>query len=70
MEILVVDGNSDDDTVAVVRDVQARHTEANLRLLENAKRIVATSLNIAIWAARGSVIVRMDSHSFPAQDCL
>ena len=68
MEILVIDGSSDDETVAMVRDFQAQHPEANLRLFDNVKRIVPTALNIGIGAAKGNVIVRMDGHSFPAHD--
>ena len=68
MEILIVDGDSDDDTVGVVRTVQAHHPDADVRILANARRIVPPALNIGIRAARGSVIVRMDGHSVPARD--
>jgi len=68
MEILVVDGQSDDATVEVVRGVQQRHPTADVRILENDRRIVPPALNIGIRAARGSVIVRMDGHSVPASD--
>jgi succinoglycan biosynthesis protein ExoA len=67
-EILVVDGHSSDGTRDVVRRVRARAGTHRIRLLENARRIVPTALNIAICAAAGEVIVRMDGHTVPADD--
>lgn len=68
MEVLVVDGRSDDATVDVVRHVQERHPDASLRVLDNPDRIVPPALNVGIRAARGEVVVRMDGHSVPAPD--
>lgn len=61
MEVLVVDGQSDDRTRHIVQDYARRHPV--VRLLSNPARIVPTALNVAIAAARGSVIVRMDAHN-------
>lgn len=60
LEILVVDGLSDDRTADVVRLIATRHP--NVHLLENPQRIVPAALNIGIRAARGDVVVRMDAH--------
>ena len=68
MEIVVVDGRSDDGTPDVVRGVQARHPTRALTLLDNPARIVPPALNLGIRAARGYIIVRMDGHSVPAGD--
>ena len=70
VEILVVDGCSDDDTRGVVERVQARHPEASLRLLSNPRRTVPPALNAGIREARGDVIVRMDAHALPTSDYL
>jgi glycosyltransferase involved in cell wall biosynthesis len=62
MEVLVVDGASDDDTVAVVQDVAARSPHVPVTVLSNPKRIVPTGMNIALARAKGDVIVRVDGH--------
>jgi len=67
-EVLVVDGESSDDSAAVVEAHGAR--DARVRLLRNPPRIVPTALNIAIRAARGDVICRIDGHTRVAPDYL
>jgi succinoglycan biosynthesis protein ExoA len=61
IEILVVDGASDDSTVDIVR-AKARD-DARIQLLTNAQEIIPISLNIAVRAARGQWLVRVDAHS-------
>ncbi len=50
MEIIVVDGMSTDDTQNIVRSFQSRH--ANLQLIDNPGKIVATGLNTAVAQAK------------------
>ncbi|HSA54784.1 MAG TPA: glycosyltransferase family 2 protein [Gemmatimonadaceae bacterium] len=61
LELIVVDGDSDDRT----RDIVARYAERhlNIQLLDNPRRIVPTALNIGIRAATGDVILRVDAHA-------
>lgn len=61
LEVLVVDGRSDDDTRAIVERYARRHQ--SLRLLDNPKRITPSALNTAIKAARGEIIARLDAHA-------
>ena len=61
IEILVVDGASDDSTADIVR-AMARD-DARINLLTNAQRVIPVSLNIAVRAATGQWLVRVDAHS-------
>ena len=60
LEILVVDGESDDRTRERVADLMTR--DPRVQLLRNPARHAATGLNAALQVARGDVIVRVDGH--------
>lgn len=60
LEVLVVDGRSDDSTRSILADYVARHPV--VRMLDNPRRIQPVALNIGIGAARGEILVRMDAH--------
>jgi len=66
LEVIVADGESDDGTRALIEDLATG--EPCLHLIDNPRRIVSTGLNAAILAARGEIIVRMDTHSVYAED--
>jgi cellulose synthase/poly-beta-1,6-N-acetylglucosamine synthase-like glycosyltransferase len=68
LEILVIDGMSEDGTRDIVREMIREHPERRLRLLDNPKRIVPPALNIGIQAAEGEIVIRMDGHTVPAPD--
>jgi glycosyltransferase involved in cell wall biosynthesis len=61
MEVLVVDGMSEDGTREVVQEMSVQHP--CIRLLDNPKRITPAALNVGIQNAQGEIIVRMDAHS-------
>jgi glycosyltransferase involved in cell wall biosynthesis len=61
LEVLVVDGMSEDGTRAIIERYTERHSR--VRLLHNAKRITPSALNIGISEARGAIIMRMDAHA-------
>jgi glycosyltransferase involved in cell wall biosynthesis len=61
LEVLVVDGMSEDRTRAIVEDYVARHDR--LKLLDNPRKITPTALNIGIAHAKGEIVMRMDAHS-------
>jgi glycosyltransferase involved in cell wall biosynthesis len=60
LEVLVVDGRSDDETRAIVQRYGRRHPW--IRLVDNPDRIVPSALNRGIAMATGGIIVRMDAH--------
>ncbi len=68
-EILLVDGGSTDETVALARDLAAE-LDLPLRVLTNPDRHIPHALNIGIEAATGRFIARLDGHSQPADDYL
>jgi succinoglycan biosynthesis protein ExoA len=61
VEFLIADGRSDDGT----REILDRRAavDPRLRVLDNVRRRIAPALNLAIRAARGEVVVRMDVHT-------
>ncbi|HCO94572.1 MAG TPA: glycosyltransferase family 2 protein [Phycisphaerales bacterium] len=60
MEILAVDGMSDDGT----REIVARLSRADgrVKMLDNPKRITPAAMNIGLKAARGDLFIRVDGH--------
>jgi succinoglycan biosynthesis protein ExoA len=59
-EIIVVDGESTDDTAWLVHNIAAKHPR--IRLLSNPKRLSSAARNIGIQHARGEVILVVDGH--------
>ena len=61
LELLVVDGQSDDGTIEIVREFCARHSW--IRLLTNPRRITPAGMNVGIRSAAGKIVIRMDAHT-------
>lgn len=61
LQIIVVDGGSTDDTVGIVEKHMAE--DSRIELLPNPRQIIPAALNLALAAARGPWLVRMDAHS-------
>jgi len=59
-EVIVVDGESTDDTPTLVGKFAEQHS--NVRLLRNPRRWSSAARNIGIRAARGDVVVIVDGH--------
>ena len=60
-ELLFVDGRSDDGSRAILEAVAA--ADPRVRVLDNPARRTPHALNLALRAARGRVIARMDAHA-------
>lgn len=61
LEVLFVDGMSNDCTREIVLHYAQQYTQ--IRLLDNPQRITPHALNIGIEHAKGDIIVRIDAHA-------
>lgn len=66
-EVIVADGMSDDGTRDLIKRVGSNR---NVRIVDNPQRIVATGLNLAVRAAQGEVVIRVDGHCEVTADYL
>jgi len=62
LEVIVVDGQSDDDTVKIVQEMAKG--DSRLRLLNNPKRISSAARNIGAQNATGEIITFIDGHTY------
>ncbi len=65
MEVVIADGLSTDGTLEEIGNFQDGCPNLTIRLVKNHKRIIPAGLNLAIGAAKGDYIVRLDAHSIP-----
>lgn len=66
MEVLFVDGMSEDGTREIIKNYAGRYPF--IRLIDNNKKITPCALNVGIRNAKGKIIVRMDAHTgYPPQ---
>jgi glycosyltransferase involved in cell wall biosynthesis len=68
MEVILADGLSTDGTRQQVTLFQDEHPELAVRLVDNPKRVIPAGLNVALAAAAGEYIIRLDAHSMPAPE--
>lgn len=66
LEVIVADGMSEDGTREQVDRYAAR--DSRLRCIDNPARVTPIALNLAIKAARGDLILRLDAHARLAPD--
>ncbi len=68
MEVIIADGLSTDGTRDVIAVFQKDFPDLCVRIVENPRRSIPASLNRAIEAARGEILIRLDGHSTPYPD--
>lgn len=68
LEVIIADGNSTDQTRDIIADFQSTHKELKIKMIDNPIRRIPVGLNLAIKAAQGEIITRMDAHAIPAND--
>jgi cellulose synthase/poly-beta-1,6-N-acetylglucosamine synthase-like glycosyltransferase len=61
LEILVIDGMSEDRTARQVQEFSILHPR--IKLLPNPRRIIPSALNIGIAHAEGEIVMRADAHT-------
>jgi len=66
LELICVDGGSEDATRERVRAVATR--DPRVRLLDNPGRSAPAAMNVGAAAARHGLVLRMDAHAVPAPD--
>ena len=69
-EIVVIDGESTDDTLKIVKRLieQYRTDSFDIRVINNPKHILASGWNLGIKDAKGEYVVRIDAHAEAAKD--
>lgn len=71
MEIIVVDSNSQDQTLNIVNDFVKQHPETNFKILkENKRRGKSAALNFALKNCEGEVVIVSDADCFWPSDIL
>jgi glycosyltransferase involved in cell wall biosynthesis len=66
IEVLVLDGESSDDSATIVRALAA--DDPRVRLLPNPDRLQSAAFNRGLAEARGEFLVRMDAHTLYEPD--
>lgn len=61
LEVIIADGESEDATLGIIEKLRSE-TMIPIKVINNSKRIAPCGLNLAIAAARGEIIVRVDGH--------
>jgi len=61
MEILVVDGISNDGTKEIVQRLSL--SDSRVKMLDNTRRIVPAAMNLGLKAAQGDLFIRIDGHA-------
>ena len=61
MEIIVVDGMSDDGTREIVEKLSQQDDQ--VKILDNPKRIAPAAMNIGLKTMRGDLFIRIDGHA-------
>jgi succinoglycan biosynthesis protein ExoA len=65
MEVIIADGLSEDASRDVIRQFQRAQPDLAVRVVENPRRTIPSSLNKAMREARGEFLIRLDAHSVP-----
>jgi len=65
MEVIIADGISTDETRKKISEFVAKNPDLSVKVIDNPKKKIPSAINLAVDAAIGEFIVRMDAHSVP-----
>lgn len=68
VEIIFIDGNSTDNTLEKLKELSGNNSEFTIKIMQNPKRYIASSLNIGLKESTGKFILRLDVHSTFSDD--
>ncbi|HZU86576.1 MAG TPA: glycosyltransferase family 2 protein [Anaerolineaceae bacterium] len=68
IELVIADGLSEDRTRAEIARFSQEFTDLKVIVVDNPRRAIPTALNVALKAAHGEIILRLDAHSVPEPD--
>jgi succinoglycan biosynthesis protein ExoA len=68
MEVIIADGMSSDGTRKVITLFQQEFPDLEIRVIDNPKRNIPAGLNVALVAATGEYVIRLDAHSVPDKE--
>ncbi|HIE25550.1 MAG TPA: glycosyltransferase family 2 protein [Anaerolineales bacterium] len=68
MEVIIADGISEDNTRAEIFAFKDENPALDVKVIDSPRRVIPAGLNLAIGAASGEIIIRLDAHSAPAKD--
>jgi glycosyltransferase involved in cell wall biosynthesis len=67
-EIIIIDGQSTDQTISVINTEKEKFNKLNLKVLTTPQKNIPAAVNIGIRNSSGDIIIRMDAHSIPHPD--
>ena len=65
MDVTISDGHSTDGTRTVIAAFQREYPDLQIQLIDNNAQTIPASLNNAMRASTGKIIIRLDAHSGP-----
>ncbi len=68
LEVIIADGLSIDKTRERIAKFQKSKADLHLKIIDNPSRRIPVGLNLAIAAAEGEIILRLDAHCVPRPD--
>jgi biofilm PGA synthesis N-glycosyltransferase PgaC len=71
LQIVVVDSESKDETISIVKDFVTQHPEINIDVVEdNTRRGKSSALNLALRHCKGDIVIVSDADCFWPRDIL